>query len=607
MQRHIKAQKVKTGIVLMLLCALCVWQRHFVLSGWLANIYLNSLIFCVFLCGVVLAALAFRSLGPELIAFSALQEAFSDIRISLRNAAPDPFWRHERCLEKGVVFGKPKLLGHVYELTIEELRRTKHLRISLATMESLVGAIVSKMVHQRALPQYIVGLLVFLGLIGTFIGLMEMVQSVGGIIGGLAGADASSDDAFRKLLKDLEAPLTGMATGFSASLFGLFGSLVLGLIGRFVGSATYVIKEEFEAWLADVAQIESSARGVGSEFAGLDVSAATALAVTVGGAAQSLDRNARAIEALVVSQGEQRTLALATYGVLEKLVAEQGDTKRLLASVESPLRELTGGLKQGIAHLRTGIESGFGRAVDRIERVLDRNRDALERRIANIAETQTILTRFTQTIQGAMEGELTILAQAVERLRSHQDDQAERLEMARRDILATIHSLDARADLSQELTTIMTGVESALATSVADLGHGVTASISSLAEGLDRIAQRQAHAAAHLESLQDARFAPNEVRAMTQALETGMAAGFTEVCRAIASTLQFQELRARDGGDPSRKTDRADSDLATDSEPSRRESARAASSIGRELDVHSSASLDEFYARARIRLANDAA
>src|SRR5262249_43371822 len=143
-------------------------------------------------------------------------------------------------------------------LTIEELARTKHMRISLGTMESMVSAILSKIVHERAILQYITGLLVFLGLIGTFIGLMEMVGSVGNIIGGIANADAASNEAFRKLLRDLQEPLVGMATGFSGSLFGLFTSLVLGLIGRFTNSAVYIVKEEFEAWLATVAQIESA-------------------------------------------------------------------------------------------------------------------------------------------------------------------------------------------------------------------------------------------------------------------------------------------------------------------------------------------------------------
>jgi hypothetical protein len=100
------------------------------------------------------------------------------------------------------------------------------------------------------------GLLVFMGLIGTFIGLLHMVGSMGGIIGTLASSTGgASPDAFQQLLGALQEPLKGMASGFAASLFGLFSSLVVGLLARLAGQAAGVLRHEFEAWLAGVVQI----------------------------------------------------------------------------------------------------------------------------------------------------------------------------------------------------------------------------------------------------------------------------------------------------------------------------------------------------------------
>ena len=641
-RKQINAQKYKAAFVVSLLLGLVTWQHHFVINGFLSNTYLNGAIICVFLFGACLAFHTMFGLRKEEIAFAALQEAFDDIRTGAQKSAQDPFWRHARCFEKGTVFVKPSLLGHVYELTVEELLRTRHMRISLSTMESMVSAIMAKMVHERALLGYITGLLVFLGLIGTFIGLMEMVGSVGGIIGGLANSDAGSTDAFKKLLHDLEAPLVGMATGFSASLFGLFTSLVLGLLTRFVASGAYVIKEEFEAWLTNVAQIElAAARDNPNEFSTFDNGAATALSATLGTAAQGLERNAHAIDGLVAAQETQKTLALATFGVLERLIAEQAEAKKAITSVMAPVVETIEGLRQDVGVLRTGIEDGFGRAAERIEGALSRNQDALERhfieiverqfeverqigsvsqrsserleevihlvrtgqqahnrRIDDLVEQQSIIARFCDVVQGALEGELGLLAQTVERVRAYQDDQVERLNSARHEIIATLRGLDARSELKEELRSIASGVQLALATSVGDLARSVNGSISTLASSLELLAERQAHAASNLATLQAGRVAPDEVRAMTKALEAGMASGFTEVYRAIASAMHVHELTARQAGAP-------DVAPASSSRPQREDRKDAAEK--ELLAQRRQAAVEEFYATARRRMANGAA
>jgi hypothetical protein len=430
-----------------------------------------------------------------------------------------------------------------------------------------------------------VGLLVFLGLIGTFIGLMKMVGSVGGIIGGLAGADAGSNAAFQKLLADLEAPLVGMATGFSASLFGLFSSLVLGLIARFVASAGNVIKEEVEAWLATVARIEKSATGeADGTAAGLSSGSLMALGATLGTAAQGLARNAAAIEELVSAQGDQRTLSLATYGILDKLAAEHGEMRRALVAMQDPIVALSGTLRDEVRGLRAGIEVAFSRVAERLEATVERGHDIIEARFADLAARHDIasqqmdngtqrlahalgevgdavrsgfegqgrrlheitdqqghLLRFGQSVKAAVETELDLLAQTIERLHGHQDDQVERLNLARQEIFNTLRSLDNRAELKAELRDIAGAVEGVLVQSVGDLAGSMGGAMAAVIDSLDRMATRQGQVALELKALSESRAPGSAVEAVVRALEQGMATGLAEVSRSIAAVLQLRE------------------------------------------------------------------
>lgn len=268
MIKSLRIQAARLAAIYILLTALVIWQRDFVVSGILAHVQLNLLIIGVFLFGSAITVRNLYGLRNDNAAYGALRAVFEDAK--QRELAPltDAELR-ERCLKPGVVFKSSNLLGPVFDLTIEELLRSKHMRISVATMQNMIGAIDGRIAHQKTFINYLSSLSIFLGLIGTFIGLMEMVGSVGGIIGGLANADASSSDTMRAMIKNLEGPLTGMAAGFSASLFGLFGSLGLGVGGRFVSVATHTIREEFEQWLAGISQIESDRSDVGPGGANL--------------------------------------------------------------------------------------------------------------------------------------------------------------------------------------------------------------------------------------------------------------------------------------------------------------------------------------------------
>ncbi len=113
----------------------------------------------------------------------------------------------------------------------------------------------------RDTARYLTGLLVFLGLLGTFWGLIETVGSVGGIINNLnVGGDA--DSVFNALKEGLAAPLGGMGISFSSSLFGLAGSLILGFLDLQTSQAQNRFYINLEDWLATTVQ-ETGAAGAG--------------------------------------------------------------------------------------------------------------------------------------------------------------------------------------------------------------------------------------------------------------------------------------------------------------------------------------------------------
>src|SRR5690606_8110876 len=112
--------------------------------------------------------------------------------------------------------------------------------------------------ESRDQSRYLVGLLIFLGLLGTFWGLLQTIASVADIIGGLsAGADAQA--MFAALKEQLRVPLSGMALSFSTSLFGLAGSLVVGFLDLQAGHAANRFYNELEEWLSGMTRLSSGA------------------------------------------------------------------------------------------------------------------------------------------------------------------------------------------------------------------------------------------------------------------------------------------------------------------------------------------------------------
>jgi hypothetical protein len=193
-------------------------------AAFMANPGLNALILGVMLIGAVLAIRQVWRLFPEVRWVNTLS-------------------RTEEGLSSAV---SPVLLAPMAALIANRAGRSA---LSVTTMRSLLDSVGARLDESREIVRYLGGLLVFLGLLGTFWGLIETVGSVGRIISSLrTGQDAAV--LFDELKNALSGPLQGMGLSFSASLFGLAGSLIVGFLDLQAGQAQSRFYTELEDWLA---------------------------------------------------------------------------------------------------------------------------------------------------------------------------------------------------------------------------------------------------------------------------------------------------------------------------------------------------------------------
>ncbi len=130
--------------------------------------------------------------------------------------------------------------------------------LSTLSMRTLLDGISSRLDESREISRYVTGLLIFLGLLGTFWGLLETINSIGNTISTLKIEGENFTNQFNMLKSGLEAPLKGMGTAFSSSLFGLSGSLILGFLDLQAGQAQNRFYNELEEWLSKRTQLTSS-------------------------------------------------------------------------------------------------------------------------------------------------------------------------------------------------------------------------------------------------------------------------------------------------------------------------------------------------------------
>jgi hypothetical protein len=178
---------------------------------------------------------------------------------------PEVAWieRFRRSPDAPHVGAMPRLVAPL--ATVLTTRRGGKVTLSAAALRTLLDGIGTRLEETRETDRYLIGLLVFLGLLGTFYGLLETVQSVKGVIGGLAVGTTDVARAFSDLQARLQTPLGGMSTAFSASLFGLAGSLILGFLDLQAGLAFNRFYNDLEEWLSGWTRLTGTAAGIEGE------------------------------------------------------------------------------------------------------------------------------------------------------------------------------------------------------------------------------------------------------------------------------------------------------------------------------------------------------
>ncbi len=320
---------VATGVLL--------WTSEMIQQAFGYNRLLNGLILGVLVVGIVYILRQVAMLGPEVRWI-------------------ETYRRNEPGLS---VQAPPRLLSPMATMLGDEHRG--RLTLSALSMRTLLDGISSRLDESREISRYLIGLLIFLGLLGTFWGLLKTIDSVGTVIQGLSVGEGDVATVFENLKGGLQAPLGGMGLAFSSSLFGLAGSLVLGFLDLQAGQAQNRFYNDLEEWLSSLTRLSSGGVGDGGQSLPAYVDA---LLEQTADSLDGLQRTlARGEEARMMADEKLLSLTekLATLtdqmraeqALMVKLAESQMDIKPVLERLsEVSLRDIVGVDEATRAHIR---------------------------------------------------------------------------------------------------------------------------------------------------------------------------------------------------------------------------------------------------------------
>lgn len=209
-------------------------------------------------CGLLfspLKAAFMANWGFNLLIFAALIVGIGINIFQILNLEPEIKWiKIFRTGDPGLSIAEPTFLLAPLAKHLEEIHRDKF-RLSALSLTTVLDGIRGHLDDSREISKYMIGLLIFLGLLGTFWGLLQTIGTIGQVINGLDVGGKDFINLFQHLKQGLEGPLEGMGTAFSSSLFGLGGSLVLGFVDIQAGHAQNRFFNEMEEWLSGVTRL----------------------------------------------------------------------------------------------------------------------------------------------------------------------------------------------------------------------------------------------------------------------------------------------------------------------------------------------------------------
>ncbi len=228
-------------LFLVLVAALALALGRPLVNAFMGNPAVNGVILAILLAGIVYIFRQVLLLDPEIDWI----ESFRYNRGDAEQAKQEP--------------RPPRLLAPMARML--GARQGRRVSLSASSLQTLLDGIGSRLAETREASRYMIGVLIFLGLLGTFYGLLETVRSVGGVLGGLSVGGSDAARAFADLKSGLQSPLAGMSTAFSSSLFGLAGSLVLGFLDLQAGQAQNRFYNELEEWLSTYTRLSGGQFG----------------------------------------------------------------------------------------------------------------------------------------------------------------------------------------------------------------------------------------------------------------------------------------------------------------------------------------------------------
>jgi hypothetical protein len=363
---------LRMAAFLVLVAALAALLYDGLSAAFAHNPALNALLMGVFLAGVVLNFRQVLLLAPEV-------EWLDN-------------WRK----------GQPALSGRLRLLApMAGMLGERQGRVSLSAMalRSVLDSIAARLEEQRDLSRYVVGLMIFLGLLGTFWGLSQTVGSVGEVIASLAVGGADPAAAFEGLKAGMAKPLSGMGTAFSTSLFGLAGSLALGFLDLNAGQAQNVFYNELEEWLAGQTRLGSGGPLTSVEDGGAGQSVPAYIQALLEQTADSLDNLQR-----VIARGEEnRTGVNASLTQLADKLSTLTDTMK----VEQSLLLKLGEGQMETRALMTRLAEGGSGGMDDASRGHLRSLDASMKRLVD----ETVSSRDQLTAE--LRTEIRLLARTI--------------------------------------------------------------------------------------------------------------------------------------------------------------------------------------------------
>ncbi len=237
--------------------------------------------------------------------------------------------------------GRPRLLMPVAAILRDQLGETV---ITPASMRSILDSVGNRLEEAKDTSRYLTGLLVFLGLLGTFYGLLQTVSSVGDVIASLDVTNSDSGNLFSNLKDGLEAPLSGMGTAFASSLFGLSGSLILGFLDLQASQAQNAFYTDLEDWMSSMTELDHPMTQMQANQMGVDDSSMQAMVEQLGATMQNSSSSQNAI----------RAMAELAHGLdgLTKLIRKQQEDLRVhindQAENNAQMRKLVDALLQSV-------------------------------------------------------------------------------------------------------------------------------------------------------------------------------------------------------------------------------------------------------------------